>query len=108
MEKWSQISPEKFVESLDAGEIDRAQIIDVREKEEWDYYHLEQSTWIPMQTIPSRLDELNPDQPLYIICAHGIRSDRVCAYLSEKGYSRLRNVVGGMAAVADLQGFEYD
>ncbi|TYP77800.1 rhodanese-like domain-containing protein [Paenibacillus methanolicus] len=108
MAEWLQISSEKFVESLETGEIKRSRIIDVREKEEWDYYHLEQSTWIPMQTIPVRLDELDPEEELYIICAHGIRSDRVCAYMSEKGYSRLRNVEGGMAAVAELLGFQYD
>ncbi|MFC4103763.1 rhodanese-like domain-containing protein [Paenibacillus xanthanilyticus] len=108
MAEWLQISPEEFVESLDANKIKRSQIIDVREKHEWDFYHLEHSTWIPMQTIPIRLEDLNPEEELYIICAHGIRSDRVCAYMSEKGYGRLRNVEGGMAAVAELRGFQYD
>ena len=59
--------------------------------------------------IPNRLEEFQSNgQPIYIIRAHGVRSTAVCRYLNERGYSNLTNVTGGMAAVASLEGFQYD
>ncbi|MBW7473484.1 rhodanese-like domain-containing protein [Paenibacillus oenotherae] len=109
MSHWVDLEPELFVELLRSGKLESRQIIDVREGMEWDYYHLEQSLLIPMNTIPDRLNELASDKPLYIICAHGVRSAAVCNYLQEKGYGSLHNVAGGMASVASIyDGFQYD
>lgn len=109
MEQWQNIEPEVFLKQVRAGELMKVQIIDVREQEEWDYYHLEQSTLIPLQTIPNHLEKFQSNgQPIYIICAHGVRSVAACRYLNERGISNLRNVAGGMAAVASLEGFQYD
>lgn len=108
MELWKSANAEEVLTRLSAGEIAPDQIIDVREAEEWDYYRLEGTRWIPMNTIPQRLGELEDDKPLYIVCAHGVRSEAVCRYLSARGYGQLCNVEGGMAAVASLKGFRYD
>jgi rhodanese-related sulfurtransferase len=103
-----QISPGQFLKLLEKGEIDSKQIIDVREKMEWVYYHLEGSEHMPMNTIPERLEELPKDHVLYVICAHGVRSDMVCQYLHDQGFDQAINVQGGMAAVSGLRGFQYD
>ncbi|BBH21033.1 hypothetical protein Back11_23780 [Paenibacillus baekrokdamisoli] len=109
MENWLDVEPGFFLELMKSGELTKEQIIDVREPEEWEYYHLEQSTLLPLETIPNRLNEFNSNgKPIYIICAHGVRSVAACRYLNERGYGSLRNVVGGMAAVASLEGFQYD
>lgn len=109
MNNWSDLEPELFVELLRSGKLEASQIIDVREEMEWEYYHLEQSVLVPMSAIPDRLHELAADKTLYIVCAHGVRSAAVCNYLQEKGYGSLRNVAGGMAAIALLNdGFQYD
>lgn len=108
MTKWQDVAPEQLLAIMESGEADASQIIDVRETYEWDYYHLEQTTLIPMNSIPGRLDELPSDKPLYIVCAHGVRSEAVCRYLEEQGYSSIHNVTGGMAAIASLRHFQYD
>ncbi|GGD69449.1 rhodanese-like domain-containing protein [Paenibacillus nasutitermitis] len=108
MELWKDIEPDAFHLLASGGWLEPAQVIDVREQMEWDYYHLDGSLLVPMNTIPGRLDEIPTDKPVYIICAHGVRSTGVCRYLTEKGYSNLHNVNGGMAAVAALRGFQYD
>lgn len=108
MNDWQDIAPDKFLQLAAEGIIESHQIIDVREQNEWDYYHMESSVLIPMNTIPLRLGELSDDKPLYIVCAHGIRSAAVCRYLEEQGYNNLHNVTGGMAAIASLKGFQYD
>ncbi|WP_141501022.1 rhodanese-like domain-containing protein [Paenibacillus luteus] len=108
MNNWQEVTAQYVLELLDNGIIEGNQIIDVREAFEWDFYHLEPSVLIPMNTIPERLGEIDGDKPLYIVCAHGVRSAAVCSYLEEQGYSGLHNVAGGMAAIASLKGFQYD
>jgi rhodanese-related sulfurtransferase len=102
------IHPKPFNELLtqDAGK--EMVVIDVREHYEWDYYHLDDSVLIPMNSIPGRLHEIPQHQDVFVICAHGVRSEMVCAYLRENGYDRVINVDGGMAAVAYLRGYAYD
>lgn len=104
-----EIRPEEFVFLYGNKEqLEQVTVLDVREPEEWDYYHLEGSVLMPMRHIPAKLNELPPDRPLYVICAHGVRSEMVCRYLRQQGFANAVNVEGGMAAVAELQGFRYD
>lgn len=83
-------------------------LVDVRELQEWEYYHLDEALHIPMRTIPERLGELPQDSPIYVVCAHGVRSANVCDYLHRNGFDNAVNVAGGMAAVSALRGFQYD
>ncbi|MGO4544249.1 rhodanese-like domain-containing protein [Paenibacillus sp. 2TAB23] len=108
MANWKDVTAQFMLNLLENGKIAANQLIDVREEFEWDYYHLETSVLIPMNTIPNRLNELIDTMPIYIICAHGVRSAAVCEYLEKKGYSSLHNVTGGMAAIASIKGFQYD
>lgn len=54
-------------------------------------------TW-PMQTIPDRLDELDPAQPIVCICHHGMRSAQVVAFLQRQGHDQVYNLAGGTHA----------
>ncbi|MFD2611982.1 rhodanese-like domain-containing protein [Paenibacillus gansuensis] len=107
MKPYTSIAPNEFLSKYKEGMKD-ADIIDVREPEEWDYYHLEESRLVPMNTIPVSLDTLSKEKTLYVICAHGVRSEHVCYYLNQAGYGNVVNVEGGMAAVSGLCGFKYD
>jgi rhodanese-related sulfurtransferase len=53
---------------------------------------------IPMNQIPARLAELDPDQPVACLCHHGTRSQRVAQFLAQQGFSRIANVAGGIDA----------
>jgi len=53
---------------------------------------------IPMHLIPPRLSELNPDQPVAVLCHHGGRSMQVAAFLMQQGFSHLAHVAGGIHA----------
>jgi rhodanese-related sulfurtransferase len=103
-----QIEPELFNQKLSEGEITAKAVIDVREIPEWNYYHLEETVHIPMNTIPKKMNELDKDETLYVICAHGVRSAAVCDYMTKNGFTKVINVEGGMAAIAELRGFSYD
>ena len=75
-------------------------LLDVREPWEYEQCHIASSTLIPMGQIPARLDELDPDQTIILICHHGRRSQQVGYYLAQQGYSDLINLDGGVDAWA--------
>ena len=53
---------------------------------------------IPMGTIPARLDELDPAQPIACLCHHGGRSMQVASFLQARGYAHVANIAGGIDA----------
>ena len=78
-------------------------LIDVREQDEWDAGHAPSAQFLPLSELPERFGELPASTPLLLICHSGRRSERACAFLSEKGYD-VTNVLGGMSAWAQAGG----
>jgi rhodanese-related sulfurtransferase len=74
-----------------------AKVLDVREDYEWEAGHIEGALHIPMNDLPERVEELDPDEDVYVICRSGGRSFRVAQWLVGNGYSAM-NVSGGMGA----------
>jgi rhodanese-related sulfurtransferase len=103
------INPEDFIRLYEKPEeLEGALVLDVRSQEEWDYYHLERSVLMPVPVIPEGLHKLPVSGTIYVVCAHGIRSEMICRYLEQKGFPDVINVEGGLAAVAGFRGFAYD
>lgn len=75
-------------------------LLDVREPWEFQTCHIPGSVLIPMQSIPSRLQELEEDGPVVCICHHGMRSMSVAAWLERNGLTQVINLVGGVDAWA--------
>lgn len=72
-----------------------AVLLDVREDDEWHSGHVAGAQHIPMGDVPTRIDEIDRDATLYVICHAGGRSQRVAQYLARNGFEPV-NVVGGM------------
>ncbi|MCC9197436.1 rhodanese-like domain-containing protein [Arthrobacter sp. zg-Y820] len=86
------------MENVSVGEISSdAKILDVREDYEWEAGHIDGALHIPLDSLPERLNDLDPDQDLAVICRSGGRSARATAWLESHGYSAV-NVTGGMGA----------
>ena len=51
-------------------------LLDVREPWEFQAARIEGSTHVPMQQVPGRLAELEPDHDVVVICHHGGRRCR--------------------------------
>ncbi|MCU6480383.1 MULTISPECIES: rhodanese-like domain-containing protein [Arthrobacter] len=81
------------VEELAGGAV----ILDVREDYEWEAGHIDGALHIPLEQLPERLDSLDPDVDLNVICRTGGRSFRATNWLTQNGYTAF-NVVGGMGA----------
>lgn len=87
----------EFLPKYQAGEI---KVVDVREQEEYDALHLDGVRLLPLSELADRYQELELDQPYYVICKSGRRSARACQFLEEQGYD-VTNVQGGMNALED-------
>lgn len=75
-------------------------LLDVREPWEFETCHIPGSLPMPMATVPSRQQELDPDQEVVCICHHGMRSMQVALFLERAGFARVNNLTGGVAAWA--------
>ena len=75
-------------------------LLDVREPWEIQRCALDGSLHIPMGQIQTRLDELDPEQEIVVVCHHGIRSNAVANYLARNGFAHLYNLAGGIDAWA--------
>jgi len=53
---------------------------------------------IPMNEIPQRLSELDPQRPVACLCHHGARSQRVAMFLASNGFDQVANIAGGIDA----------
>ena len=53
-----------------------------------------------MNTVPSRLQDLDPERPLVCVCHHGGRSMQVAIFLERNGFPDVYNLSGGVDAWA--------
>ncbi len=83
---------------LDRGE--QTLILDVRNPEEITICRIAGSKVIPLPELPARLGELDPGTPMVVHCKSGVRSAKAIALLQAAGFSRLKNLKGGILAWA--------
>jgi rhodanese-related sulfurtransferase len=71
----------------------------VREPWEFATAHIEGSVPIPMGEVPSRAhQELDPEEPLVVVCHHGVRSMNVTVWLRNQGFENAQSLRGGIDA----------
>lgn len=88
-----EISPQQFATAHAAG----ARVVDVREPDEYRTGHVPGATLIPLSLVPVRMDEIPPDEPVYVICRSGGRSAQAVQYLRRHGVDAI-SVAGGTEA----------
>ena len=75
-------------------------LLDVREPYEFDIARIENSILIPLDQLQTRMNELDVQQEIIVICHHGIRSQQASNYLLYKGFTKVLNLAGGIDAWA--------
>ncbi len=77
------------------------QLIDVREKYEYEICYLDNCELIPVADIPNHIEKIQKDKTVVIYCHHGVRSANVINYLKKNHQlNNLYNLVGGIHAWA--------
>lgn len=85
------------IEELKIALITGAQVIDVRETDEYVSGHVSGATHIPLGTVPNNIEPFRSDDDIYVICQSGGRSMRACEFLHDQGITNVVNVIGGTA-----------
>lgn len=73
----------------------KAQLIDVREPQEFERGHILGARNIPVTQLKQRLIELRPDKPVYLYCQGNTRSSRAAHMLYKKGFKDINQLKGG-------------
>ena len=71
-------------------------ILDVREDFELEISKIDGAMHIPMNQIPNRINELNPDMDYVVMCRTGVRSSQICEFLSNQNFQSVANLAGGI------------
>lgn len=72
-------------------------VVDVREEAEYAFGHVKGAIGIPLGQLAARVDELDRENDIFVVCRTGTRSEMACRLLAEKGFKRVRNVLPGMS-----------
>ena len=72
-----------------------AQVIDVRETNEFESGHVPDAQHVALGTVPESLEIFRSDFDVFVICQSGGRSLRACEFLHDQGITNVVNVIGG-------------
>src|SRR5262245_45052928 len=94
------ITVEELKSRMDKGE--QLNVIDVREPHEFEEFNIG-AKLIPLGKLPSSLSELEhlKNEELILHCRSGNRSGQAKLYLEDLGFTKVRNLLGGMLAWQD-------
>ncbi|MFB4159034.1 sulfurtransferase TusA family protein [Geomicrobium sp. JSM 1781026] len=72
-------------------------ILDVRETNEHEGAHIPGAQSIPLGELETRIQEVDKEKTVYVVCRTGNRSDLAAHTLSKNGYTQVVNVIPGMS-----------
>jgi rhodanese-related sulfurtransferase len=99
----TQIRPAQLTQWLvTAQKYGEPVVLDVREPHELQMASITADGFtlrtVPMGSVPARLAELDPAQPIACLCHHGMRSLQVANFLQSQGFAHVVNIAGGIHA----------
>ena len=94
----------KLDEMLKLYEDGKAEIIDIRFKDEYEAWHLGFGKNIPLNELPNRIDELDKNKTIVTVCPHYDRAEIARLFLKLKGFNARYLTDGLLGAVDYLRG----
>ena len=73
-------------------------MVDVRTPHEYATRRIEGSRHIPLQELEKRASEIPMDKDVVLYCQTGMRSIMACRMLKRLGFSRIKNMEGGISS----------
>lgn len=95
-----QLSPVELKQWMDSKKT--FQILDVRERWEYDIVRFEQATLRPLGFLQMNPPELDKANPVVVYCHHGVRSVSGCLILEQLGFKNVYNLSGGIDLYARM------
>ena len=71
-------------------------VLDVRTVEEWNEFHAPNTTLIPLDQLPARLNEIPRDRQVVVVCRSGNRSQQGRDILLNAGFQQVTSMTGGL------------
>ncbi|AZA93229.1 Probable polyketide biosynthesis zinc-dependent hydrolase BaeB [Chryseobacterium nakagawai] len=93
----NRISAEEFEKEIEGKEV---KIIDVRKESEYAAEHVNEAYSKPLMYINEWINEVRPEEHLYLHCAGGYRSMMAASILQARGYRNFTEIEGGFKAIA--------
>lgn len=79
------------------SDLSNYQVLDSREKAEFDVSHLSGARWVGYETFDLKnVKDLDPNKPILVYCTVGARSQQIGRKLQEAGFTRVYNLYGGI------------
>lgn len=70
--------------------------IDVRTQEEWNEFHAPNTSFVPLDQLPARLNEIPKDREIVVVCRSGNRSQQGRDILLNAGFTNVTSMQGGL------------
>lgn len=74
------------------------QFVDVRTPGEYKANHRKPFKNIPLSNLPNKINSLDKEKEIVVICQSGMRSAKAAKLLKKQGFQKIYNVKGGMSA----------
>ncbi|WLR49756.1 rhodanese-like domain-containing protein [Bacillus tianshenii] len=95
----TQLNQKRYLKTLSEEEFKegyrKAQLIDVREPDEYNNGHILGARNIPLTQLRARRQEIRTDKPVYLYCQSGMRSARAAGIVKKLGCNDISHLKGG-------------
>lgn len=82
---------------------DDIQFIDVRDRQQYEQFHIYNFKNIPLKHIRKEAKRLEQNQLVVVICQTGTMGNEACKRLKRRGFKKLANVQGGLSTWEPMQ-----
>ncbi|EHA1078805.1 thiosulfate sulfurtransferase GlpE [Vibrio alginolyticus] len=95
MDQFKHIDVQGAQALLEQGD---AKLVDIRAPQSFAVAHAESAYHLTNDTIVAFMDEVEFEQPILVMCYHGISSQGAAQYLVNQGFEQVYSVDGGFEA----------
>jgi rhodanese-related sulfurtransferase len=99
---FAEITVEELGRQLAETNAEKLQLVDVREPHEIELAALPGFAAFPLSEFAQWSgeidDRLDRDKETLVLCHHGVRSAQMCKWLADRGFTNVKNIVGGIDA----------
>jgi molybdopterin/thiamine biosynthesis adenylyltransferase/rhodanese-related sulfurtransferase len=92
----TSVTPAELAASLERG--DDIVLLDVREPWEAEIASLPGAMLVPLGSLESVVDKLDPTEDFVVYCHHGVRSESALGFLRGRGFDHAKHLAGGIDA----------